>query len=243
MFIPNPCAPVHSLMKFSVWLCCSMTGRWCDVEQWLLPVEITWHPAQMARWFGGLNATHSHLWTFVFGSRLCAQTEPQLHTLYLNSCISQIFWEIQKLCSHNCFYIPVLFIEIFFKFLSLALFSLMPHLRETGNRRGWEENPQWLAPFDTGNALCVPYSAKPLCTKSSFFMRCLWGQPRPVPSPACTSSNISSFWWMTIWGAQWPYWTWIICPVLFCSSIFKCPSSPTLWVNVLWSLQGTSALA
>lgn len=29
--------------------------------------------------------------------------------------------------------------------------------------------------------------------KCSFFMRCLWGQPRPVPSPARSSSNISSF--------------------------------------------------
>lgn len=36
----------------------------CDVRQWLLPVEIMWRPAQMAPWFGGLNATHFHLWDF-----------------------------------------------------------------------------------------------------------------------------------------------------------------------------------
>lgn len=69
----------------------------------------------------------------------------------------------------------------------------MLNLRETGNGRGWEENPQWPASFDTGIALHVSYSAKLLRTKSSFFTRCLWGQPQPVPSPACTSSNISSF--------------------------------------------------
>lgn len=29
--------------------------------------------------------------------------------------------------------------------------------------------------------------------KCSFLIRCLWGQPRPVPSTVCTSSNISAF--------------------------------------------------
>lgn len=66
----------------------------------------------------------------------------------------------------------------------------------TGNTKGWQENLQWLAPFDTGIASYVPYSAKLLCTTSSFFTRCLWGQPRPVPSSAPAAYQL--FWWMTV---------------------------------------------
>lgn len=32
-----------------------------------------WHPAQMARWFEGLNATHSHPWELcVWNQALCS---------------------------------------------------------------------------------------------------------------------------------------------------------------------------
>lgn len=66
----------------------------------------------------------------------------------------------------------------------------------TGNTKGWQENLQCPAPFDTGIASYVPYSAKLLCTTSSFFIRCLWGQPRPVPSSAPAAYQL--FWWMTV---------------------------------------------
>lgn len=65
-----------------------------------------------------------------------------------------------------------------------------------GVKKGSEENLQWLGSFDTAIALYVPYSAQRLGTISAHFSY-LWGQPQPVPSPACSSSNISS-WWMTI---------------------------------------------
>lgn len=55
----------------------------CDVKQRLLPVEIMWRPAQMARWFGGLNATHSHLWDLCVW--LQALEELELHTLCLKT--------------------------------------------------------------------------------------------------------------------------------------------------------------
>lgn len=61
---------------------CAALWQEDDVQQWLLPVEIMWHPAQMACWFGGLNATHSPLWDLRFGIELLAQTK--LHTLGLN---------------------------------------------------------------------------------------------------------------------------------------------------------------
>lgn len=135
--------------------------------------------------------------TFVFGSSLWAQTELELHTLWLKKICRGIqsskapFPRKKKKALKSLIFCAF---EDFLEILLPALFCLILNLRETGNRRGWEENLQLLAPFDVGIALYAPYSAKPLvCHKCSFFMRCLWGQPRPVPNPPCTCSNISSF--------------------------------------------------
>lgn len=97
----------------------------------------------------------------------------------------------------------------------------------TGNTKGWQENLQWLAPFDTGIASYVPYSAKLLCTTSSFFTRC---------------QHISSF-------DEWPSRSTVTILNLNYSSgpfLWVCLPMPflcNLWGYVLWSLEGTSALA
>lgn len=192
MFTPNPCATVHSLMKFSVWQWQEddvMYGNDC----FLLRLCGTQH-----RWLAGLEAYMPLTLisrTFVLCSRLWAQTELQSHTLCVKYCISQIIGEIQRWCSQH--------------------HSL--NLRKMGNRRGWEENVQWLAPVSAFILLCV-------CAQGFIF------QGNDLRSTS-TCSNLHQqqnqlFWWMTLWGARWPYSTWITLPFLSCSAIFKCPSFP-----------------
>ncbi len=204
----------NKMKRVPVLLC---TGRRYAMLR-LLPVEIMWHPAQMARWFGGLNATRSHLWDLCFWqSALGADWGGVAHTLSkLFSITDQP--EDPGQSSQCCFYIPVLFFFILFKvfaILFLALFFIILNLRGIGNKKGEKKmyNDSHLLTHGLHHIclILLSFSAPPSVHFSKDIFEVNLDLFLAPPAPAAISALLMN----DYLGAQWPYWTQITPPVLF----------------------------